>query len=305
VTGRGRLQEESRARTRTDAGHELTVRSRALPPAAQSSTPRRRSSTPTWPRLRSPRPSRSPASSRCALSLADASVPRARYLSLHTYVLSAAPLSLADASVPCACACAWELSAAACGIGAWLAGGWDGVVGALRLPARGACRFCARHVSLGTHLTLMERGRPKEGKEAQRSSRQRLLAQVSSAAAAFLTCSLPAPLWKQRFMPLWNDTLVPLVKSGKRLLIAAHGNTLRALVKHLDDIPEVPLLSTPKPQARIPRPLEHLHRNAGDAPARTKRSRRSMHHPHAWVPCMPSGALYRKPPPPPQPLPRQ
>jgi len=42
----------------------------------------------------------------------------------------------------------------------------------------------------------------------------------------------------KRFMPLWNDTLVPIVKSGKKVLIAAHGNTLRALVKHLDDIPE-------------------------------------------------------------------
>jgi 2,3-bisphosphoglycerate-dependent phosphoglycerate mutase len=42
----------------------------------------------------------------------------------------------------------------------------------------------------------------------------------------------------KRFMPLWNDTLVPIVKSGKKLLISAHGNTLRALVKHLDDIPE-------------------------------------------------------------------
>ena len=40
-------------------------------------------------------------------------------------------------------------------------------------------------------------------------------------------------------MPLWNDTLVPIIKSGKKLIIAAHGNTLRALVKHLDDIPEV------------------------------------------------------------------
>ena len=43
----------------------------------------------------------------------------------------------------------------------------------------------------------------------------------------------------KRFMPLWNDTLVPIIKSNKRLIIAAHGNTLRALVKHLDDIPEV------------------------------------------------------------------
>jgi 2,3-bisphosphoglycerate-dependent phosphoglycerate mutase len=42
----------------------------------------------------------------------------------------------------------------------------------------------------------------------------------------------------KRFMPLWNDTLVPIVKSGKKLMISAHGNTLRALVKHLDNIPE-------------------------------------------------------------------
>ena len=41
-----------------------------------------------------------------------------------------------------------------------------------------------------------------------------------------------------RFMPLWLETLVPIVKSGKKLMISAHGNTLRALVKHLDNIPE-------------------------------------------------------------------
>jgi 2,3-bisphosphoglycerate-dependent phosphoglycerate mutase len=39
-----------------------------------------------------------------------------------------------------------------------------------------------------------------------------------------------------RFMPEWNDVLVPEIKSGKKILIAAHGNTLRALVKHLDNI---------------------------------------------------------------------
>ena len=36
----------------------------------------------------------------------------------------------------------------------------------------------------------------------------------------------------------WTDVLVPEIKSGKRILIAAHGNTLRALVKHLDGISE-------------------------------------------------------------------
>jgi len=43
-------------------------------------------------------------------------------------------------------------------------------------------------------------------------------------------------LTEERFMKDWNDRLVPAIKSGKRVLIAAHGNTLRALVKHLDNI---------------------------------------------------------------------
>lgn len=39
-----------------------------------------------------------------------------------------------------------------------------------------------------------------------------------------------------RFLPLWHDEIAPMVKSGKRVLIAAHGNSLRALVKYLDNI---------------------------------------------------------------------
>jgi 2,3-bisphosphoglycerate-dependent phosphoglycerate mutase len=39
-----------------------------------------------------------------------------------------------------------------------------------------------------------------------------------------------------RFMPLWEQTIAPAVRSGQRVLIAAHGNSLRALVKHLDGI---------------------------------------------------------------------
>ena len=42
----------------------------------------------------------------------------------------------------------------------------------------------------------------------------------------------------ERFMVDWENVLVPQIKSGKRILIAAHGNTLRALVKHLDGISE-------------------------------------------------------------------
>jgi 2,3-bisphosphoglycerate-dependent phosphoglycerate mutase len=40
----------------------------------------------------------------------------------------------------------------------------------------------------------------------------------------------------ERFLPYWMDTIAPAIKSGKRVLIAAHGNSLRALVKYLDNI---------------------------------------------------------------------
>lgn len=41
----------------------------------------------------------------------------------------------------------------------------------------------------------------------------------------------------ERFLPYWHDTIAPAVRSGRRVLIVAHGNSLRALVKYLDDIP--------------------------------------------------------------------
>lgn len=41
-----------------------------------------------------------------------------------------------------------------------------------------------------------------------------------------------------RFVPYWENTIAPSIKQGKKVLIAAHGNSLRALVKYLDNIPE-------------------------------------------------------------------
>jgi 2,3-bisphosphoglycerate-dependent phosphoglycerate mutase len=41
-----------------------------------------------------------------------------------------------------------------------------------------------------------------------------------------------------RFLPYWEERIAPSVRAGQRVLIAAHGNSLRALVKYLDDIPE-------------------------------------------------------------------
>ena len=41
-----------------------------------------------------------------------------------------------------------------------------------------------------------------------------------------------------RFVPYWEGTIAPMVKTGKKVLITAHGNSLRALVKYLDNIPD-------------------------------------------------------------------
>ncbi len=41
-----------------------------------------------------------------------------------------------------------------------------------------------------------------------------------------------------RFLPYWHETIVPTIQSGKRVIIAAHGNSLRALVKYLDEVSE-------------------------------------------------------------------
>jgi 2,3-bisphosphoglycerate-dependent phosphoglycerate mutase len=40
----------------------------------------------------------------------------------------------------------------------------------------------------------------------------------------------------ERVLPYWHSTLAPVIKSGKRVLVAAHGNSLRAMVKYLDKI---------------------------------------------------------------------
>eukprot|EP01104_Vermistella_antarctica_P008960 TRINITY_DN2295_c0_g1_i1.p1 TRINITY_DN2295_c0_g1~~TRINITY_DN2295_c0_g1_i1.p1 ORF type:complete len:252 (-),score=51.36 TRINITY_DN2295_c0_g1_i1:761-1516(-) len=41
-----------------------------------------------------------------------------------------------------------------------------------------------------------------------------------------------------RFLPAWTDVISPQVKAGKSVIIAAHGNSIRALVKYLDDVPD-------------------------------------------------------------------
>jgi 2,3-bisphosphoglycerate-dependent phosphoglycerate mutase len=47
----------------------------------------------------------------------------------------------------------------------------------------------------------------------------------------------------ERVLPYWNDRIAPEIRAGKRVLISAHGNSLRALVKHLSNIPDEEITS--------------------------------------------------------------
>lgn len=51
----------------------------------------------------------------------------------------------------------------------------------------------------------------------------------------------------KRFLPYWHETIAPTVKAGQRAIVVAHGNSLRALVKYLDNISdeEIPSLNIP------------------------------------------------------------
>lgn len=46
----------------------------------------------------------------------------------------------------------------------------------------------------------------------------------------------------ERFLPYWHDVIAPTIRAGKRVIIAAHGNSLRALVKYLDNISDEDIL---------------------------------------------------------------
>jgi len=46
----------------------------------------------------------------------------------------------------------------------------------------------------------------------------------------------------ERFLPYWHETIAPAVKSGKNVIIAAHGNSLRALIKYLDKVSDADIV---------------------------------------------------------------
>jgi 2,3-bisphosphoglycerate-dependent phosphoglycerate mutase len=70
-----------------------------------------------------------------------------------------------------------------------------------------------------------------------------------------------------RFLPYWHQAIAPTIAAGRRVIIAAHGNSLRALVKYLDDVSEADILELNIPTG-IPlvyelddslRPLRHYY----------------------------------------------
>ncbi len=76
-----------------------------------------------------------------------------------------------------------------------------------------------------------------------------------------------------RVLPFWNETLAPAILAGKRIVVAAHGNSIRAMVKHLDGISDTDIVGLNIPNG-IPlvyeldaqlRPLRHYY--LGDAAA--------------------------------------
>ena len=79
-----------------------------------------------------------------------------------------------------------------------------------------------------------------------------------------------------RFLPYWHETIAPAIASGQRVLIAAHGNSLRALVKYLDNVGDAEIVELNIPTG-IPlvyelndqlEPIRHYY--LGDAQAAAK-----------------------------------
>ena len=84
----------------------------------------------------------------------------------------------------------------------------------------------------------------------------------------------------ERFLPYWHDTIAPQVKAGKQVIITAHGNSLRALVKYLDNINDQDIVGLNIPTG-IPlvyeltddlKPLRHYYLGDQDAIAKAQQA---------------------------------
>jgi 2,3-bisphosphoglycerate-dependent phosphoglycerate mutase len=80
----------------------------------------------------------------------------------------------------------------------------------------------------------------------------------------------------ERVIPFWNESMAPAIKAGKRIVVAAHGNSIRALSKYLDNISDADIINLNIPNG-IPlvyeldanlKPIRHYY--LGDAAAAAK-----------------------------------
>lgn len=80
----------------------------------------------------------------------------------------------------------------------------------------------------------------------------------------------------ERVLPFWNESMAPAIRSGKRVLVSAHGNSIRALVKYLDGVADADIVGLNIPNG-IPliyeldadlKPIRHYY--LGDAQAAAK-----------------------------------
>jgi 2,3-bisphosphoglycerate-dependent phosphoglycerate mutase len=79
-----------------------------------------------------------------------------------------------------------------------------------------------------------------------------------------------------RVLPCWDERIAPAIRSGQRVLVTAHGNSIRALVKYLDDIADDDIVGVNIPNG-IPlvyeldaalRPIRHYYLGDAEAAAR-------------------------------------
>ncbi|MGZ5039954.1 MAG: 2,3-diphosphoglycerate-dependent phosphoglycerate mutase [Usitatibacter sp.] len=79
-----------------------------------------------------------------------------------------------------------------------------------------------------------------------------------------------------RVLPFWDESMAPAIRAGKRVLVAAHGNSIRALIKYLDDVSDADIVGLNIPNG-IPlvyeldadlKPLRHYYLGDAEAAAR-------------------------------------
>ena len=80
-----------------------------------------------------------------------------------------------------------------------------------------------------------------------------------------------------RVIPFWDNSIAPALRAGRRILVAAHGNSLRALIKHLDGVSDADIVALNVPTGvplvyELDSELRSLgHRYLGDAAEVAKR----------------------------------